>query len=362
MGWGCSFGEGLYRYARFRMCQMLQKQESPLVSVIIPVYRVEGYIRACLESVICQTYRRVEVILVDDCGGDASVSIAEGLLRSSSLSWVTLHHERNRGLSAARNTGVERARGDYIFFLDSDDVLSPQCLELLVERALRDDADMATGQVAVRLENGEDGAFFHNDVGQDRDALDALLQGHLAVTAWNKLLRRSFYARCGVSFREGLLHEDEVWSFELALCSPKVACIDAVTYFYLQRGGSIMAGDLQDDRHFEGKLASFLCRDENAGHVLCHHNPLFWNSHYNAFKSLCLSIEQNPSAWVRLKRFCALLTLSYLPHDVPFSYSRSRLIRKVAKVFSYVLPYTWILLVVFKLTRCREALRGKTAG
>lgn len=335
---------------------MMKKHEEalPLVSVIIPVYRVEKYIGACIGSIIRQTYKRTEIILVDDCGGDDSIKVAEDLLRSSSLSWMTVRHERNRGLSAARNTGVEKSQGDYIFFLDSDDLLSPQCLELLVERALHDDADMTTGQVATLLENSNTTSYYaYNKACQGQDVLNALLQQDLAVTAWNKLIKRSFYDQSGVSFREGILHEDEVWSFELALCSPKVSCIDVVTYFYLQRGGSIMAGDHLDDRHFEGRLASFTCFNQHSSHFLCRHNPIFWESYYELFMALCWSVAEVPSWWTRLKRYCSLLTLTYLPHDIPFD--RSRHLSGIVKCLSYVFPYTWLLMALYGLARCQIA-------
>ena len=107
------------------------------VSIIIPVYNVELYILKCLESVAAQTMSEgVECILVDDCGKDNSVRIAEDFIRcyQGNIEFVLLHHEHNGGLSAARNTGVRAAKGEYVYFLDSDDEIMPNCMELLYSR------------------------------------------------------------------------------------------------------------------------------------------------------------------------------------------------------------------------------------
>lgn len=110
------------------------------VSVIIPVYNVEPYIAACIQTVMRQTYQgELECILVDDCGTDNSMEIAEKLISDyqGPIEFRILHHEHNRGLSAARNTGTAASKGDYIYFLDSDDEISPNCIELMANVVLK---------------------------------------------------------------------------------------------------------------------------------------------------------------------------------------------------------------------------------
>ena len=108
----------------------------PKVSIVIPVYNVEPYIEECLQSVMRQTYLgMMECILVDDCGTDNSMGIAEQLIEAYNgpIDFKVLHHEHNRGVSAARNTGIDAACGEYIFFLDSDDWISDDCIERLTQ-------------------------------------------------------------------------------------------------------------------------------------------------------------------------------------------------------------------------------------
>ena len=105
-----------------------------MISIIVPIYNVEEFIAECLQSVVAQTYRDYELILVDDCGTDGSMSVAARFASHPALEGKMriLRHDRNRGLSAARNTGTAAAKGKYVLFLDSDDILAPDCLQLLV--------------------------------------------------------------------------------------------------------------------------------------------------------------------------------------------------------------------------------------
>ena len=116
------------------------------VSIIIPVYNVSKYIERCLKSALDQTWKDLEIILVDDCTPDDSMDIARSVLETSSRSnMVTiLKHEKNRGLSAARNTGIRQAKGDYLYFLDSDDYLPVNSIELLADAAIRHNVEYRT--------------------------------------------------------------------------------------------------------------------------------------------------------------------------------------------------------------------------
>ena len=108
-----------------------------LISIIIPIYNVEKYIANCLESVYQLTYQDIEVILVNDCTPDSSMEIAKSIADKYKNKYPTLiiNHELNRGLSESRNSGIKVAKGDYIYFIDSDDEITPNCIELLTNVA-----------------------------------------------------------------------------------------------------------------------------------------------------------------------------------------------------------------------------------
>ena len=207
------------------------------VSVIIPIYNVAAWIEDCIRSVCQQTFGgSYEIILVDDCTTDNSVALAEQTIVNYPLSIINyklLHHDRNRGLSAARNTGLEAARGEYVLFVDSDDQLKPRCLELLYEQAQKMQADMTYGGFETFGERE------HTHHPHEKPY----------VMAWNKLCRRSFLLDNNIRFIEGLIHEDCPWSFEVECKTRHIAVVKDITYRYLiRKGGLQTAGDYE--RHF----------------------------------------------------------------------------------------------------------------
>lgn len=222
-----------------------------MVSIIIPVYNVEQYIAACLESVASQTYTDYEVILVDDCGSDGSMRIVHDYVRSIAKNdnkYRIIRHERNSGLSAARNTGTAVAKGKYVFYLDSDDTITPDCLETLVAEAERTEAEMVVGDIRV---TGDDRWIPRlKDVPDTNDCFHSYLQGKYYMMAWNKLVRRDFLERNKISFVEGLIHEDCAWSFTVACVAKKIAFVHEETYNYLVRSNSIQTGK-DFTKHFD---------------------------------------------------------------------------------------------------------------
>ena len=122
------------------------------ISIIIPVYNVASYIEPCIRSICRQTFKgSYEVIVVDDCGTDNSIELAENILKAelpSNATYRILHHGLNRGLSAARNTGDGISQGKYTLYVDSDDQLTPVCLEYLFDKAEASDADLTYGAYA----------------------------------------------------------------------------------------------------------------------------------------------------------------------------------------------------------------------
>jgi len=220
----------------------------PCISIIIPVYNVAHYVERCIESVNNQTFEGVyETILVDDCGSDNSISIVQGMLSKADNERKTIiHHEKNRGLSAARNTGLKEARGEYVYFLDSDDLITPDCFENLWLLAHQyPNAEMIVGQ----YDEFKEGESFYEarwkQVGgiYEGDVIGAYLDKRIPAIACNKLIKRDFLVKNNLFFEEGLIHEDYLWSFQCACLLKKVVVSDSVTYHYLQRSNSIMSGN-----------------------------------------------------------------------------------------------------------------------
>ncbi len=210
------------------------------ISVIIPIYNVSEYIERCINSILRQKYQNLEVILVDDCSPDNSLDIAKNALDKSGLEVKYISHKENRGLSAARNSGIKEASGDYLYFLDSDDELTIDSLEILARRS--DNADCIVGNYKVeKLASRYTSKRYNvNRILTKEIIIKAFANGDIPVMAWNKLVRRDFVIKNDLLFREGLINEDELWSFKLVICADKIIQIADPTYIYYIRENSIM--------------------------------------------------------------------------------------------------------------------------
>lgn len=222
------------------------------ISIIIPVYNVAQYIEECLNSVIAQTYTGdLECLIVDDCGIDDSIAIAERIIQGyqGNIEFQVLHHEHNRGLSAARNTGIMASTGDYVYFLDSDDSINPKCMELManvLETYPKSEIVQAGAVVTekvfewLNIEIKDLPIYSDDRVWIKSTMLESLV---IPVTAWNKLIKKEFIIKNKLFFKEGVIHEDQHWNFFackyinfLAICKHNI-------YNYRVRSNSIMTGD-----------------------------------------------------------------------------------------------------------------------
>lgn len=218
------------------------------ISIIIPVYNVAPYVEQCILSVMHQTMRHgVECIIVDDCGNDDSMDRVEKLIAGydGDIEFSILHHDHNRGLSAARNTGIDAARGQYLYFLDSDDWIVPECLELMQER-VNEHPDVEIVFAGATHSTGRYKWLDYTtkqlpEYTDDNDWLrtSMLRRFDLGMTVWNKLISREVINTNNLSFGKCLVHEDEIWNFQLSLCVHRAAFIARNTYHYNARKDSL---------------------------------------------------------------------------------------------------------------------------
>ena len=217
------------------------------ISVIIPVYNVEPYIRRCLDSVLSQDFAGsdVECILVDDCGTDRSMDIVHEVTEGyqGPVHFLLLTHEQNRGLSAARNTGLHHATGDYVLFIDSDDYLMPGAMHYMPDHlSQHPGVDMVMGNV---INKKSDSLLFPNLqepwLMDDPDLFfGRMLRRQIYLYAWNKLIRRSILLEHDVLFIDGIIYEDQAWSYQLFSHLSSVLLLPEVTYVYEYNPSSIV--------------------------------------------------------------------------------------------------------------------------
>lgn len=216
-----------------------------LISIIVPVYKVEPYLQRCIESIQNQTYKKIEIILVDDGSPDKCPDICDELAEKDSR--IQVIHKTNGGLSDARNVGMEVANGEYFCFVDSDDYIQPTMIANLKKAIDTTDAKIAISSFMTIDENGNrvidsaenpivDGCFMAEDL------LPKLYQrlGWYYVVAWNKLYHRSLFD--DLKFPIGKIHEDEYIVAQIIHKAKKIVCISTEEYIYIyQRKGSIMS-------------------------------------------------------------------------------------------------------------------------
>lgn len=216
------------------------------ISIIVPVYNVEPYIRECFDSIAAQTYQgEMECIFVDDCGRDRSVEMVEGMMAAyhGPIQFSLVHHEHNRGLSAARNTGICHSTGDYLYFIDSDDTITPDCIRKLAALAEKyPGVDLVQGSAKSKLDFLQLADKNLPEYSDDFKWIRTTLLQRFAtpMTAWNKLARRDFIIHNNLYFEEGLIHEDELWKFMLAKYVRSIAFCTDETYYYRENPNGIM--------------------------------------------------------------------------------------------------------------------------
>jgi len=234
----------------------------PLVTIIVPIYNSELFIKECVEKLLAQTYSNLQIVLVDDGSKDHSYQICASFLDER----ITLVQKENGGASSARNLGLDYAKGDYIYFADSDDYLDTDAVEVLVKAVQESHADCV---------------YFEADNYTDEEGLTVKEKGFSQKTDYketegNKLIRellknkdyhaapflyfvhRSIYDR-GIRFEEGIMMEDELFSFELLRACKKVVCLRQELYHRRLRAGSVMTSTGKEQYRFDSISRVFAC-------------------------------------------------------------------------------------------------------
>lgn len=211
-----------------------------LISVIVPIYNVEKYLARCVDSIVNQTYKNLEIILVDDGSPDRCPQMCDDYAEKDSR--IKVVHKKNGGLSDARNAGMAVATGKYISFIDSDDYVSDDFFECLLDVMNKENSDIAECSVVKFY---EDNRFdeFSDDLSvktyDTQDAMSALIaENPFHQHVWNKLYKTELVK--DIPYAVGKLNEDEFWTYRVFGRANKVARLNKTMYYYFQRSSSIM--------------------------------------------------------------------------------------------------------------------------
>lgn len=224
------------------------------ISVIIPIYKVEKYIYECVDSILAQTYKNLEIILVDDGSPDKCGEICDEYKKIDSR--IKVIHKKNGGLSDARNKGIEVMTGDYVAFVDSDDYVDQNYIKELYESIIKNQADIAVCNYYKYYEDikklkytkkilTKEKVIFNNIEGV-KDVLTA--DSVVDVVTWNKLYKSELFLKNKLYFPFGKLHEDNFTTYKLLYFSDKIVFIEKPLYYYRLRSDSIMSSGFSTKR------------------------------------------------------------------------------------------------------------------
>ena len=208
----------------------------PKFSIIIPVYNVEKYIDNCLKSIMNQTFKDYEIIVVNDGTKDNSMDIVKKYD-------VTIVEQKNQGLSAARNTGVNHATGEYLIFLDSDDSWNKDLLKE-INKSLKNKPDVVRFQIQETYEDTDNKKEYKETPFEGKTGVEAfnlISKYHFVENAWCYAIKKDYYKKENYSFKVGAIHEDFGLTPLIIIKANIVNSIDYIGYNYLQRQGSIMS-------------------------------------------------------------------------------------------------------------------------
>lgn len=224
-----------------------------LVSVIVPIYNTEKYLEKCIKSILAQTHANIEVVLVNDGSTDHSGAIIDTYAQRDNR--IVVINKSNGGLSDARNAGIEKCSGDYITFIDADDFVSPNYVEVLLNTLNDENADLVLCEFEIVNEEGASINYLSNGERTNKfvskfptistSGTDIIYRsyieknGYKYIVAWNKIYKKEFFVN--LRFPINLIHEDEHVFADVFIHAKKIAFVDIPLYYYVQRDSGIMA-------------------------------------------------------------------------------------------------------------------------
>ena len=239
---------------------------SDLVSVIVPIYNVEQYLKKCVDSLLAQHHKNLEILLVEDCSTDGSLGIAQEYAQTYPEKCKLIQREKNGGLSAARNTGLDNCTGDWVAFLDSDDWVTEDYVSAMLEVAKKDDADIVMCALYYYYPDGKTVKFspFSDLKTEDSHKLKVALCKPYANT---RLYRRSFLEENSLRFPTDIRRSEDIAAIvPLFTKTDKISILDAPMYYYLQRAASLSNQNEKDmDLSFYAKCLKAMNEGSSSG-------------------------------------------------------------------------------------------------
>lgn len=310
----------------------------PLISIIVPVYKVEDYLDRCIQSIVSQTYPKLEIILVDDGSPDTSPQICDEWAKKDPR--IIVIHKKNEGVTKARKTGVQKATGEYIGFVDSDDCIDEDMYEVLLNLILKYDADISHCGFQMEFPDGHINKFYGTDkivIQNNFDGQKDLLEGKfIEPTLSNKLYKKSLFEN--LAYNEDIkINEDLMINFLLFQKSNKSVFYDVCKYHYMIRNNSASRAVLNDHKIYDPIIVKEFIRNHAGENIKDIADGAYLSTCINIYNSIILcknkafktdqiSIRNKIIGHSKLihllskKQRILFILIKYFPYCYPFIY------------------------------------------
>ena len=281
-----------------------------MISVIVPVYKVESYLRQCIDSILNQTYKDIEILLIDDGSPDRCGEICDDYAQIDKR--IRVFHTENKGLSAARNLGLREANGEYIGFIDSDDWIDPDMYEILLRRLEETGTDISTCGERIEYQNAQQDFILSDDVYTGTIAIRALICD-LSYAIWSKLYKKTCWE--GICFPESHTSEDIATLYRVVLKVESISCAPGPLYHYRMRKESISHTRSMDNLkdYWTASYDRYLCLRDF---------PEFKNDHE------FIDVIKKQVAWAALRTWGWIYETPKEQRDYDYLYKVSHFVRK----------------------------------
>lgn len=253
---------------------------NPLISIIVPCYNVERYVEQCIRSIMGQSYKNIEIITVDDGSPDNSSQILDKLANEDSR--IKVIHKQNAGVSAARNSGLDVATGDYVVFVDGDDYLAPDYVDYMLQLAYKNDSDFVMSQNCYTQENEPQISKDSIKTMSPSEATALLISPRVIVGCWNKMFKREFINKFTLSFSTTLFYGEGLTfitkASQLANC---VTVGNRKVYYYRRNNEASATSKFNIQKYYNGEKAldnihnELIVKDANVELMMALHKSMF---------------------------------------------------------------------------------------
>lgn len=313
----------------------------PLVSIIVPIYNVESYLKKCLDSIVRQTYKNLEIILIDDGSTDNSGVIADKYAKKCKR--IRILHKKNSGLSSARNAGLRIARGQWIAFVDSDDYVNNNYISKLVQLAIKRNADIATcnyNMVDLSGKIKKPSLHWTSKVLTGQEAVNDVFENKRQASIWLSLFKANIFKEHTITFPEGREYEDIPTRIKTLSFASKVAYTNERLYYYVIRKNSITHKDFTKNV-YRDKIAAIRDMDKFLKINETKSNNLFYTYYkYRVIESILNDMANRNALRLNTKRIWhdTRKQLTSLYPNVEFPNVKTKIARKIRLILSFSQP------------------------